>query len=69
MSEMFRGRGVGRQLVAALAAVARRRGCYGMWVLTEPDNDAATRTYLAAGGRSHGSPRMLVWDFATAADR
>ena len=45
----FRGRGVGRSLVTALATRAKSRGCYGMWVLTEPDNDAAAKTYLAAG--------------------
>ena len=44
-----RNRGVGRSLVRALAELARVRGCYGMWVATEPDNSAALATYRAAG--------------------
>ena len=43
-------RGHGRALVAALADLARERGCYGMWVLTDRDNAAAVATYTAAGG-------------------
>ena len=38
-----RNRGVGRALVSALAELARARGCYGMWVGTEPDNTARAR--------------------------
>jgi len=43
--EDHRRRGIGRALVDALAALARERGCYGMWVGTEPDNEAAIATY------------------------
>src|SRR3954452_15377100 len=50
VDEPARGRGTGAALVEALAALARERGCYGMWVGTEPDNDAARRTYARAGG-------------------
>src|SRR3954447_8686302 len=31
--------GVATELVRQLAVIARERGCYGMWVGTEPDND------------------------------
>ena len=31
----FLGRGCGTALVKALAALARERNCYGMWVLTD----------------------------------
>src|SRR3954465_13844977 len=41
--------GIGSRLVAELAAIARRNGCYGMWVGTEVDNDAALATYRRAG--------------------
>ena len=57
-----RRQGVGRKLVEALEAVARERGCYGMWVLTDHDNEAALATYARAGGRA--SPHLMFeWDF------
>lgn len=60
----FQNRGIGRALVAALASLARERGCYGMWVLTEHDNVAALKAYGAAGGVQDGRPVMLSWTFA-----
>jgi [ribosomal protein S18]-alanine N-acetyltransferase len=57
----FRGRGVGRTLVAELWAFARARGCRGMWVLTDDDNVAATKTYTAAGGTRVGESVMFQW--------
>jgi ribosomal protein S18 acetylase RimI-like enzyme len=59
----FQNRGIGRALVAALASLARERGCYGMWVLTEHDNVAALKAYGAAGGVQDGRPVMLSWTF------
>ena len=57
-----RRQGVGRKLVEALEAVARERGCYGMWVLTDDDNEAALATYKSAGGSA--SPHLMFeWDF------
>jgi ribosomal protein S18 acetylase RimI-like enzyme len=59
-----RNRGVGRSLVAALAEVARDRGCYGMWVLTDDGNPAALRAYAAAGGsREQPDNVLLSWTF------
>ena len=56
-------RGIGAALVLALSDLARERGCYGMWVLTDEDNEAALRTYAAAGAED-GSPQvMLTWTF------
>jgi ribosomal protein S18 acetylase RimI-like enzyme len=40
----FRGRGIGRALVSALAELARTR-LLGMWVLTDQRNAAALATY------------------------
>ena len=61
-----RNRGVGRSLVAALADVARDRGCYGMWVLTDDENPAALRAYAAAGGiREHPDNVLLSWTFSS----
>ena len=64
VDDAYRGRGIGRALVAALADLAVARGCYGMWVLTEEDNDPARATYQAAGGTPHHRPQlMLEWNF------
>ena len=52
VDESSRGRGVGRTLVEALAAVGREAGCYDMWVLADADNAAAQATYARA---SHAS--------------
>jgi ribosomal protein S18 acetylase RimI-like enzyme len=62
--EPHQGRGIGRALVSALAALAKERGCYGMWVLTDHDNVAALKAYGAAGGVQDGRPVMLSWDFS-----
>lgn len=59
----FRRRGYGAELVKALAALARERGCYGMWVLTDEDNRAALATYTAAGGARESVSVMLSWHF------
>jgi ribosomal protein S18 acetylase RimI-like enzyme len=62
VDDRFRRRGIGKALVAALADLARDRGCYGMWVLTDSDNSAAVRTYeSAAPVRDHTQPLMLSW--------
>lgn len=64
MGEAFRRRGIGTALVRALADLARERGCYGMWVLTDDGTDAALATYAAAGGIVDGRHVMLSWDLS-----
>ncbi|WP_354637771.1 GNAT family N-acetyltransferase [Kitasatospora camelliae] len=63
VDEAFRGCGVGSALVAALAELARERGCYGMWVVTDHDNAAALATYRRAGGLAEGRQTVLTWTF------
>jgi ribosomal protein S18 acetylase RimI-like enzyme len=58
-----RNRGIGRSLVEALGELARERGCYGMWVGTEPDNAAALTAYLAAGAEPPEPFISLSWTF------
>jgi GNAT superfamily N-acetyltransferase len=58
-----RRHGVGRALVETLAALARERGCYGMWTGTEPGNDAARRTYARAGARETPAHVIVEWGF------
>ena len=45
VDEAHQRHGIGRALVRRLAAHARDRGCYGMFVLTDDDNAAALATY------------------------
>ena len=54
--------GIGTALVRALADVARGRGCYGMWVGTEQDNEAAQKTYRRAGANEEEPFLLLSWD-------
>jgi ribosomal protein S18 acetylase RimI-like enzyme len=61
VDDSFRGHGIGRALVSALAGLARERGCYDMWVLTERRNAAALATYRRAGGIPEGEQVMLEW--------
>jgi ribosomal protein S18 acetylase RimI-like enzyme len=63
VDESARRKGVGRALVEALLALARQRGCYGMWVATEPGNAAAIATYRRAGATaSHNDTVICSWE-------
>jgi ribosomal protein S18 acetylase RimI-like enzyme len=63
VEEASRGRGIGTALVRALADLARERGCYGMWVLTDADNAAGQATYRAAGAREAKQQVLLAWEW------
>ena len=63
VDEPARRRGVGTALVRALAVLAQERGCYGMWVSAETENEAARRTYARAGGRDAAPHVILEWSF------
>ncbi|MEU0299288.1 GNAT family N-acetyltransferase [Streptomyces sp. NPDC006175] len=64
VDEPYRRRGIGRALTEALAAEARERGCYGMWVGVERDNEAALATYRSSGAADDGVFAMLTWEFS-----
>jgi ribosomal protein S18 acetylase RimI-like enzyme len=68
VDDAFRGKGIGKALVTALADLARERGCYGMWVLTDADNEAALRTYRGGGATETDEQVMLTWRLDPAHD-
>ncbi|MFJ8434042.1 GNAT family N-acetyltransferase [Kitasatospora sp. NPDC094019] len=63
VDESFRGRGVGRALVSALADLSRERGCYGVWTITDEENAAAQATYRGAGGVPEAGQVVITWTF------
>jgi ribosomal protein S18 acetylase RimI-like enzyme len=65
VDEGFRERGIGKALVTALRDLARRRGCYDMWVLTDQDNEAALKTYRTTGADESSEHVMLTWPLAS----
>jgi ribosomal protein S18 acetylase RimI-like enzyme len=62
VAEAARRQGIATELVRALADLARERGCYGMWVGTETDNEAAQATYRKAGATEEAPFVLLNWD-------
>jgi ribosomal protein S18 acetylase RimI-like enzyme len=60
-----RRQGIGRALVTALAELAQERGCSGMWVLTDADNEAALGTYQAGGAGQPEPTVMLTWSWTS----
>jgi GNAT superfamily N-acetyltransferase len=63
------GRGIGRQVLAALLEHAKTLGCQEAWVLTSADNAAARRMYAAVGGQEEDeAPVMITFDLASDSD-
>ena len=50
VSELQRGRGIGKRLLEAMLEHGKTLGCAEAWVLTEEDNEIAQRVYRSAGG-------------------
>ncbi|UQX01231.1 GNAT family N-acetyltransferase [Streptomyces sp. RerS4] len=62
VDEGHRRRGIGRALTRALVDEAKARGCYGMWVGVDTDNEPALGTYDAAGAEDEGLFVMRGWN-------
>ncbi|MCB0955962.1 MAG: GNAT family N-acetyltransferase [Ilumatobacteraceae bacterium] len=67
VDDEFRRRGVATALLDELAALARRLGCYGMWVPVDPDNDAALALYRGTGAVG-AEAVILTWEFGQPPD-
>ena len=63
VAESHRRRGYATALIRALEDAARLADCYGMFVLTDLDNDAALAAYASAGAGDDGRHQMLAWDY------
>jgi ribosomal protein S18 acetylase RimI-like enzyme len=58
----YQRRGVGRDLMEAMLAHAKRLGCRAAWVLTENTNSVALRLYAASGG-VRSKTRAVMFEF------
>jgi ribosomal protein S18 acetylase RimI-like enzyme len=64
----FRRRGVGRSLVVALREYAHVRGCTGVWVPADDDNEPALAMYRSTGPDEDAPSRILWWDLSASGD-
>jgi aminoglycoside 3-N-acetyltransferase I len=61
--EPVRRQGIGTTLLRALEELAHERDCYGMFVFTDAENEAAMATYAKAGAKTPTSHLMFEWGF------
>ena len=64
VDEPFRRRGLGRELVDALRSLARSRGCTGLWVPFDDDNEAARATYRSLSPDEEAATVIAWWDLS-----
>lgn len=64
VDEDFRRRGIGRSLAIALRDFAHARGCTGMWVPVDSDNDPAMAMYRSAAPDEDAETHVVWWDLS-----
>jgi ribosomal protein S18 acetylase RimI-like enzyme len=64
VDEDFRRRGIGRALVVALRDLARARGCTGVWVAVDDDNEPAVAMYRKLGPDEEARTLIPWWDLS-----
>jgi ribosomal protein S18 acetylase RimI-like enzyme len=64
VNEEMRNRGIGSVLIEKLLAIARSRGCKGIWLATESDNAGARALYAKSGARETDGIVVYDWDEA-----
>lgn len=57
----YRRQGIARRLMSRITELALDRGCEGIWVLAEADNDGARRFYRALDGTESNGAVMYDW--------
>jgi ribosomal protein S18 acetylase RimI-like enzyme len=62
VDEDFRRRGIGRSLVVALRDLARERGCTGVWVAVDDDNEPALAMYRSLSADEEANSIVAWWD-------
>ncbi|HSF86931.1 MAG TPA: GNAT family N-acetyltransferase [Acidimicrobiia bacterium] len=62
VAPMHRRRRVGTNLVDALRRLARKRGCYGMWVPIDAGDTIAIATYRAGGAGAPEHAAVMTWE-------
>lgn len=62
VDEDFRRQGIGRTLVVALRDLARERGCTGVWVAVDDDNEPALTMYRSLGPDEEARTIIPWWD-------
>ncbi|MEL6684045.1 MAG: GNAT family N-acetyltransferase [Pseudomonadota bacterium] len=60
--DAYQRRGIATRLCERLRAIAKARGCEGIWVATEGDNTAARGLYAAMGARQTEDIVVFDWD-------
>ena len=55
----FRGQGIGKMLIARLIEIAKQKGAYEVWVLTDDDNVPANRLYTSAHPKHEKSNSIM----------
>jgi len=62
--DAFQRQGIANQMCAELMALARQRGCEGIWLATEADNTAARALYQSLDARETQEIVVYDWDGA-----
>lgn len=64
VDERFRRRGIGRDLCRGLIARARDRGCAGVWVPVDHDDEPALALYRSLSPDEESPTAVIWWDLA-----
>ena len=64
VDEDYRRQGIGRALAVALRDYSQARGCTGMWVPVDDDNEPALAMYNSAGPDENAATRIVWWDLS-----
>jgi ribosomal protein S18 acetylase RimI-like enzyme len=65
VADSVRRQGVASALIGALRSLAVERGCYGMWVAVDQDNDPALATYRKSMPSEEDTAVVFTWTLPT----